>query len=1735
VTDVSPIGPPTDTAGVGGGTLESDRPYDGLDSDVAGDDDVTAATDAPPASAYDILQARLATVATAVKQAADALNEERARVFGGASLTLIEQERLSTQAACVPCDAVSVDGLLLFGTNIPPGLVAKRRVPDVFTLLSVAHVSPTDKDFAPLDEKDPAYFLSDPSFQRDFDELYTYYAECRLLSLRRSGELLLMVFAIGERTEDIRVLRWRLDAGAPMYIDAYGEHDLVSSPDFDFEWVEVDRTERVEGRWPHWNLHDLVFVGGGRGTLEFRVDDVVEGGRIVHTEHLAVVDGDLGELALQVARLGELLLIRIRPYGESTERFYVFNRLTQQVHRIDAIGLNCHQLPEGSGIIFPGGFHLQNGETKVFSTDAAGYELLATHASPNGEDLLYAFHRPASGEYLLLAYNLVSRMMDVPVASHGYALFADGVIVTVRAEPQAQRVHMIGVYTSPFCVPERYQPAAPAGSFYARIGNPELVRALGELLSLARDSAQPEFSAPVFEALVARANRLLDAHAWLQEADGHGLSELLVQLRRTAGTVLDEFATVAEAKREAHLLVLKARADVDGYLSQAGLELRDTEAFLDLMEGGRTLLGRLDDLAQRPHVDAPLIDEMRVKVDDAFMKLGGRALEFLADPASLEATAEAMEAAFDEGMAGETAIAVRDAMTKVGAVGDRLSLLTEVVGALEVDDPTGKTAVLQRLAESLARRNSARADLDQRVVMLRKSEAAAGFNAAMNVLAQRASAALMAASDAPACDAALGALEADLETSELRYGDVPEFSEMIAARRDELYSAFLAKRDQLAAERTAQIDRVANSARRVVQTVATRAAQLDEIQRIDGFFAADPLVLRVRNAIRELTDLGEAGRAGELEVELTAAKDAARRAVSDRSELFSEGGVRIGRWQIGVNTEPFELRLRPNDDGSDMELRLTGTDLVLPVPDAGLANFADLAAQNYPTENALLTRGVYLAFTAIDEGLAAEELSDLAGRRVDDGYEMGVHDADAARIMAATAAAFAAPGLRWAGAVRAVAGVWWSDLDDAVRASLTAELAAVRALGRGATRSALAERIGPALSAVAIDAGLDAVFDLDAAVQWLSESADAPAITADGGIVADEFAAWAKGEGIPLEGVPFATLVRWIADRLVADPTMGGSGVSGGAYAPFCAHDRAAEAAWRLSDRNVKVTDVAAVVRVEGLRGQHPLVVGGVLELPVGRAHTVFRIYRREGLDRFKAFNEARRATLARWREELGLDTLRPRVLTSFVRNRLVDEVLLPMVGDNLSRQLGMAGAPQGLLLLISPPGYGKTTLVEYVADLLGFALVKINGPALGEAVTSLDPGKAPDQAAAAELVKLNRAFAMGNNVICYLDDIQHTSAEFLQKFISLCDATRRIEGVVDGEAQTFELGRRRFIMVMAGNPYTSSGTDFRIPDMLANRADVHNLGDVAGAHEEAFAQSYIENASGVNEVLAPVIGRGRAELQTLLAVALGGTLRSESLQHHYSPTELTAVTKTLAHVARARDALLKVNNAYIESATVDDALRGEPAFLLQGSYRNMARLAGRIVSAMTPEEVDGAVRDHYQSEAQTLASAAGWNLAKLPIVLGTATDADRQRVDELRAQWREANVGADPLSVIAASLRNIEAGFREEHEHDHELEARLRAAEQARPHESPAIVLVDESSVIAAASVAAETLAKREPVAPKPAASPVKPVTPKPVKPVKPVTPATPETRVPPLPPIPPAPDDEGLPELPDFVDESD
>lgn len=62
-----------------------------------------------------------------------------------------------------------------------------------------------------------------------------------------------------------------------------------------------------------------------------------------------------------------MILLRIKPCRETDFRYLVFNRRTAQVTRVDAIGESCVQLPEDHGIVFRGGYFLQNGEMKIFA------------------------------------------------------------------------------------------------------------------------------------------------------------------------------------------------------------------------------------------------------------------------------------------------------------------------------------------------------------------------------------------------------------------------------------------------------------------------------------------------------------------------------------------------------------------------------------------------------------------------------------------------------------------------------------------------------------------------------------------------------------------------------------------------------------------------------------------------------------------------------------------------------------------------------------------------------------------------------------------------------------------------------------------------------------------------------------------------------------------------------------------------------------------------------------------------------------------------------------------------------------------------------------------------------------------------------------------------------------------------------------------------------------------------
>ena len=108
---------------------------------------------------------------------------------------------------------------------------------------------------------------------------------------------------------------------------------------------------------------DEIFVETLGRTLTIKVEDNTETGEGIYDEPVEDANQALDDGKFFYASIGELLLLKILPYREQDWRYLVFNKRTQKVVRIDAIGQACRQLPEDHGILFPGGFYLQTGTT----------------------------------------------------------------------------------------------------------------------------------------------------------------------------------------------------------------------------------------------------------------------------------------------------------------------------------------------------------------------------------------------------------------------------------------------------------------------------------------------------------------------------------------------------------------------------------------------------------------------------------------------------------------------------------------------------------------------------------------------------------------------------------------------------------------------------------------------------------------------------------------------------------------------------------------------------------------------------------------------------------------------------------------------------------------------------------------------------------------------------------------------------------------------------------------------------------------------------------------------------------------------------------------------------------------------------------------------------------------------------------------------------------------------------
>ncbi|CAA9280709.1 MAG: FIG01123212: hypothetical protein [uncultured Adhaeribacter sp.] len=1608
---------------------------------------------------YEILRARLQKNGGELRTRLDQLNQERKEVFGAIATTLLATERVTTENNCIPWDMVPIGFSFIFGYNVHLGLKTEVELTDVFSIYTYQ-----DRTF----QQQPLSLMQDAVFLDDFKKLYRYYKNTQFVKFAVIGTHLYMVFRIGKSVNDIKTFKWLIKENTLTYIDNRSDHEFVFPNQHDFAWKRTVREAQRKGKFPHVSIEDKVFVETMHGDLTIKVEDNTDTGQGIFSEAVEDKDQTLDDSEIYYAVLGNIIILKIRPYREIKYRYIVFNAKLREARRIDALENCCVLLPENQGIIYAYGYYLQTGEFKQFENGLQDMLFEKRIASPNGEDFLYVFYNKESGVYLLLSYNLISQKIENPVICHGYAIFENGELCYFKADAEAKKHHAIQIWQSPY-IGRNFTIPVTQDSYLYKVGNKDIVRAMAESTEVLTLLQKEDSYTNLYLDLINRTTDILDTYHWLNRPETFNLAEPVSAIRQTATAAVNEYEKVLSIKKntreQVSQVISKAEALISTLKIQQPAAIQD---FVQYLAQLRTVRGEMISLKELRYADLPAIAAYETQIQEYTQEVARASVVFLLKPnalASYEQRVTDLNAAIENiGKVVDADVIDKD----IAAMAAELEMLIDVVSNLKIEDATQTTQIVDAISTIYAGFNQTKASLKRKRAALASQEGKAEFNSQLKLIGQSVVNYLDICDTQAKCEEYLAKLMVQLEELEGKFPDFEEFIEQVTSKREEIYNAFESKKVALQEAQNKRAASLQQAADRILKAVQSRVAQLTTVNDINGYFAADLMLEKVRHTVAELLRIGDPVKADALQSRLKTLKEDALRQLKDKSELYVEGAniIRFGPHHFTVNTQPLEVSVVLREEG--MFFHLTGTNFFQKITDEQFLQYRPVWEQALVSENATVYRAEYLAYQVL---LAAENrvqsaaftyltLDDLhkltlaelqtyvqqfmAGR-FNEGYIKGVHDHDAALLLTVLVRQLKTAGLlRFPAAARAGAQLFWKVFIDENRKNILHH----QLKGVGAIL-----QVFPTTNQFD-----DIIIDLQQEIQEFASRTNLCPVELAREAAEYLFHELTRGDQFIIEGQA-AALYQAFQQFLTENKVFGAYEASvktlaenaaqkveliqywlkafwhqtGNTYPETCLPE-AAVLLFTGEYYPQYVCHATLIENIPGLLGSHPLIQEQTYNLNFHAFREKMERYTATVVPRFGQFTELKKNLTHAFTEELRLTEFKPRVLSSFVRNKLIDQVYLPLIGANLAKQIGTAGETKrtdlmGMLLLLSPPGYGKTTLMEYIANRLGIIFMKINGPTIGHQVTALDPAEAPNGAAREELEKLNLAFEMGDNVMIYLDDIQHCNPEFLQKFISLCDAQRKIEGTYKGRSKTYDFRGKKVCVIMAGNPYTETGEKFRIPDMLANRADIYNLGDIIGDTADVFKLSYLENALTSNTTLAHLAAKSQKDVYAFIRLAETGEDENLELESHHTPEEINEYRLVLQKLLKIRDTILRVNQEYIKSAAQAEEYRTEPAFKLQGSYRNMNKLAEKVMPVLNDQELETLILSYYEAESQTLTTGAEANLLKFKELTGIATEPEKQRWDDIKVTFfrnlKLKTFGAgNQVGQVLAQMENIAGGL---------------------------------------------------------------------------------------------------------------
>ncbi len=1592
---------------------------------------------------YEIIQGRLQKHKQDLQQRLHKLNDARKHVFGTIETKLIANDRINTENNCIARDIVSLENIAIFGYNVHFGLRTDIKLTDVFSIYEFKenhfHIQSLD-------------LLNDVIFLDDFTNLYKYYRNTIFSKFAIIGNYLYMVFQLSDNKNDIKAFKWLIKDNALQYIDNRSEHEYKFPTQHEFNWQEVTRDMHRYGVHSHISILDKIFVETIGGDVTIKIEDNTDDGKGILSEPVEHIDQTLDDGQFRFANLGNLIALEIKPFQED-HRYFVYNHKLQEVKKIDSIKDTAVQLPDDHGIIFPNGYYLQTGEYKIFESDTKDVKFQEKIASPNGEDFLYVFYATIRGLYILMSYNIIEQEVKTPIICNGFTVLEHGELCYFRTENEQTKHHVVQIWQTPY-LKGNYMPSQHQDTLLYKIGNKDIVRAMAECHELITLLNKEDNYTGLYDDIAKISKDINDTYYWLPESDTQQLNLPISEINKAANAAIEEFEKVVQLKKQAAKETQIINEKSDSLFSKIkSTSFKSIDDFVQLLNQLRTLRGEVISLHDVRYINKEHLTHLDEQVNEQNNLISKRCVQFLLNDKAL-APYHARVSEKQELLPNIKKVIDAKALQKeVNQITADLEMLIDIVSNLDIEDTSQSTKIIDNISLIFATLNQLKSGIKNAIKQLGSSEAKADFIAQLKLIDQSIINYIDMASTPVKCDEYLTKTAIQLEELEGKFADFEEFITQIIEKREEIHNAFDTRKNALIEKRNKKTIALQTASERILKGVNKKAQSFNSIDDINGYFAADLMINKVRDIINQLTELDDIGKAETIATALKIAKEDALRKLKDKQELYEDGTnvIKLGKHKFGVNNQVLDLTIVYKND--KLYYHLTGTDFYEEVINDTLLNSKKYWNQELVSENTSVYRSSYLAykiFKSFDTNtllqLSEKDLLTLVQKEssnlYSEGYIKGVHDIDSSKILHTLVHKHIELGLlTYTPNIRAYAQYFWHGLPEEQQnhynTTIKASGEVLAIFPNSTTYDFIIDELHDRLNDFSQTSGLFPQEKSKTIALYLFtelQNNNTFLISADALTIKDDFLKALKGKNALHKFKSGIEKLQSYTDKILLTKQWVSSFITEKETALFTYVDEVVSALLFEDSSNNIVKSVHPSIKITDLKGTHATIIDGVLDFNYHKFITELSDFSTIEVPNFLTYKDAKQSITEQLKNDLKLDEFKPRVLSSFVRNKLIDQVYFPLIGDNLSKQLGTIGDNKrtdrmGMLLLISPPGYGKTTLMEYISNRLGLVFMKINGPAIGHEVTSVDPLAANNSASREELKKLNLAFEMGNNVMLYLDDIQHCNPEFLQKFISLSDGTRKIEGVYNGKPKTYDLRGKKFCVIMAGNPYTESGDKFQIPDMLANRADIYNLGDIIGDTAHLFKLSLIENSLTSNPVLHQLSSKYFDDVYSLIDKVENNTAEV-TLKGNHTKQEVQDYEAVLDKVITVRDTVLKVNQAYIQSAAMEDDYRTEPSFKLQGSYRDMNKLVAKIVPIMNDDELHRLLLSHYESESQTLTSAAEANLLKYKELINTLSKDDQTRWNSIKdifiknnklKGFGDKNEMAQVLSQMMAFTENLE------------------------------------------------------------------------------------------------------------------